>query len=178
MTDDQLSQIKANTEAAEGRVPWLYRDSGPEGRITTGVGHLVPDFAACQVLPFQPPITGAEWAQLLTEPRGCKAGFYQAVTKGRLSDSAIDDLLGADISAVTSALSSRLILFGTYPDGVQAALVDMAFNLGAAGLTKGYPKLMAAVQRQDWATCAAECHRNGISADRNKGTADLFLGVI
>ena len=175
MTPDKLATVKANIAASEGRVPWLYRDSGPEGALTCGVGHKVSDYLACQSLPFSPPITAAEWAALMVEPKACRASFYQAVTKGRLSDVDIDTILDADVASKIAQLTAVIYGYENLPDGPQAALLDMAFNLGVGGLTKGYPKLMAAVKSGDWQTAAAECHRNGISADRNQQTANLFL---
>ena len=126
-------------------------------------------------LPFKPSITAAEWAALMAKPKACPASFYQAVTKGRLSDDAIYALFDADVAAKISQLTAVIYGYENLPDGPQAALLDMAFNLGVGGLTKGYPKLMAAVKAGDWQTAAAECHRNGISADRNQQTANLFL---
>jgi hypothetical protein len=50
----------------------------------------------------------------------------------------------------------------------------MAFNLGVNGLISHFPRLIAAVKARDWKTCAAQCHRNGISDERNQKTLDLF----
>ena len=178
MTPAQLSQIKANIEASEGRTSWLYRDSGPAGAATCGIGHLVPDFAACQSLPFLPPITGAEWARLLSEPRGCRASFYQTVTTGRLSDAAIDALLDQDVTERLGPIRSAIPGFDTLPDGPMAAVFDMAYNLGVSGLTKGYPHLMAALATRDWETCAAQCRRIGVSVVRNTKTAEMFSSAV
>ena len=178
MTPEQLAIIKANLEQFEGRTSWLYRDSSAEGLATCGIGHCVPDFSACQALPFLPPITGAEWAQILTEPRGCRASFYQSVTTGRLSDAAIDALLDADIAERLGPIRAAIHGYDALPYGPMAAVFDMAYNLGVTGLTKGYPHLMAALANRDWATCAAQCRRIGVSVARNTKTAELFLGAI
>ena len=178
MTDAQLAQIKANTERWEGRTAYLYRDSSPAGLATVGCGRMVPTFEDCCALPFLPAITRVEWDRLMSEPKGCRASFYQNVTTARLSDAAIDALLDQAVASLIAQLTAAIYGYENLPDGPQAALFDMAYNLGVSGLTKGYPKLMTAVGRQDWATCAAECHRNGISAQRNQQTADLFSGSV
>ena len=36
MTPDKLATVKASIEASEGRIPWLYRDSGSNGWPTCG----------------------------------------------------------------------------------------------------------------------------------------------
>ena len=65
--------------------------------------------------------------------------------------------------------------YDALPDGVKMALLDMAYNLGPAGLLKGYPKMLSAVETGDWAQAAAECARGGIGAARNAWTKQQFL---
>jgi hypothetical protein len=57
------------------------------------------------------------------------------------------------------------------------ALLDMAYNLGPAGLLKGYPRMLSAVEAGDWAQAAAECVRGGIGAARNAWTKQQFLSA-
>jgi GH24 family phage-related lysozyme (muramidase) len=64
--------------------------------------------------------------------------------------------------------------FEGFPDAVKMALLDMDYNLGDAKLRNTYPKFDAAVDAQDWATAAQECHRNGISEERNAWTVAQF----
>ena len=71
-------------------------------------------------------------------------------------------------------LAAALPKWHTYPEPVQEALFDMAFNLGLGGLKK-FTTLLHAVNTGDWATAAAQCHRIGISEERNRATAALFL---
>ena len=59
------------------------------------------------------------------------------------------------------------------PPCVQAALFDMAFNLGIGGLQK-FKKLIAACDQAQWENAARECHRQGIGESRNLETATLF----
>ena len=149
-------------------MPHLYLDT--LGNATVGIGHLVPDFAAALSLPFSPAITGREWHDLTTAPKGMRASAYRLDTQGRLTDAQIDALLEQDIAAVEALLRARFPEYASWPDAADAAMRDVAFN---AGLT-GFPKLCAAARVGDWATCALECHRTGISESRNERTAQLF----
>jgi GH24 family phage-related lysozyme (muramidase) len=176
MTDSQRNKIKTEIEVREGRVAWLYRDSAVAGNATCGIGHLVPDFTRAQALPFRPPIERGEWAALMTAPRGLRAQFYCIDTRGRLSDADIDAILESDIAAVEAELTVRWPDYPTFPPGPQAALLDMGFNLGVAGLLK-FAHLVTAVGCKDWAACAASCHRRGISDARNAATAALFRQI-
>jgi hypothetical protein len=175
MTEELLNQIYENVDQEEGRVPWLYRDNAVEGNATCAAGHLVASYAVAQAIPFDPPIEPEEWEALMDAPVGMKASFYQKYTLGRLTDPQIDALRDADVAESNEELRRQFPQFDSWPDGVQAALVDMEFNLGLEGLLK-FHKLMAALEAEDWTVCSLECHRRGISEERNKWTATLFLG--
>ena len=177
MTPAQLAAIKSDTELDEGRIPYLYRDSAAAGNATCAIGHLVRDFSACQALPFDPPITAKEWSDVTTQPAGCRASFYATCTKGRLSDAAMDGLFEDDAQVVIAEVTLHIPDYETLPDGPIRALFNMAYNLGMGGLLK-FKKLLSAVDRRDWQTCATECHRNGISEERNKRIASLFLSAV
>lgn len=53
-----------------------------------------------------------------------------------------------------------LMQYGWYldcNDARRSALLEIAFNQGVTGLTRGYPRLIAAVTAADWAQAAAQC---------------------
>lgn len=172
MTPYQLEQLKANFEAAEGRSPWLYLDT--KGNATCGVGHMVRSLEAAQALPFDPPITQTEWKDLTVAPNGMLYTSYRCDTRGRLSDSGIDELLEADIRECEQGLKTYFLHWDEWPDAAQAAVVDMAFNLGVAGLMIHFPHLTAAACAQNWETCSTQCHRLGIAPSRNNSTVAWF----
>jgi hypothetical protein len=58
------------------------------------------------------------------------------------------------------------------------ALLDMIYNLGPAGLFKGFPHLVAAIQTGAWAQAAEHCMRRGPSAARNNWTRQQFLSAV
>jgi len=175
VTQEALTAFYMRLKGYEGVVGHLYRDSAVAGNATCAVGHLVPSYTACQTLPFDPPITQAEWDALQSMPAGRIAEFYASVTEGRLSDQEMDGLLQSDVGAVLEALRGEFPGFDGFPDGPAAALADMGFNLSVLRLVRFFPTLTAAARQQDWQTCAAECHRIGVSEDRNSTTAALFL---
>ena len=52
-----------------------------------------------------------------------------------------------------------------------------AFNLGNHGLVTKFPTFTAAARAHDWAVCAEQCRRRGISATRNEEVKKLFEGA-
>jgi GH24 family phage-related lysozyme (muramidase) len=63
----------------------------------------------------------------------------------------------------------------TYPDHIQEALLDLAYNLGPAGLT-ARERLIAAARKGDWEAVAALSNRRQVGDERNKEIAGLILG--
>jgi GH24 family phage-related lysozyme (muramidase) len=167
--------------AEEGALGHMYLDTA--GLVTVGVGHMTPNAQAAQRLNFIVRANGvaatsdqiaADYASVSRQQRGMLAAHYQPFTSLNMADAAIQDLLSADVAEVEAGVRARFAGYDEYPEPAQDALLDMAFNLGVAGLAGGYPHLKAAAEARDWATCAAQCHRNGISDDRNAKTRALF----
>jgi GH24 family phage-related lysozyme (muramidase) len=171
LTPGQLAILKLHLEADEGRTTWLYLDS--RGNPTCGVGHLTRELADALALPFAPPVTEGEWVKLTNCPPDRSASVYAGFTDARLSDAGVDAILNADIDAGLKALAAEFKDFETWPGAAQLALADMSFNLGQAGLMK-FTHLVASVRARNWKACAMQCHRRGISDQRNRETADLF----
>jgi GH24 family phage-related lysozyme (muramidase) len=158
----------------EGSIPFMYVDS--TGNVTVGVGNMLPNAAAAQKLAFQRrldarPATAADiladFNNVARQPQGQLASSYRKFTKLDLPETAIDALLQTRVTEFCVDLVAAFPDFQQYPDPVSAALFDMAFNLGMTKLTGAFPMFCAAVKRRDWATASAQCHRNGIQADRN-----------
>lgn len=158
----------------------MYRCTG--GEVTVGIGHAIQK--PSDALQFAWKVNGvaAAPAQVLTDynaiaaaPVGLVAAKYRPMTKCRIDDTQIDAINAADIRKFEEALRLELPAWDTLPEPAQVALFDMAFNLGIGGLFRKFPKMIAAVKALDWATAAAQCHRNGIQESRNEETAQLFL---
>lgn len=184
MTPDEEQQFKSEILAPEeGRVPWLYLDT--RGNATCGEGHLVASYAAALALPFTPAITPGEWAALRAAAWKQPASHYAQFTEGRLSDPQIDALAGVDLASRTAEL--RLMFpawkswlfpawkswpgWDSWPSSAQFAMLDIYYNAGLAG----FPRLVLAARACDWQACAVQCHRLGISDQRNADTRARFL---
>lgn len=184
MISVDLTPFMKLTEEVEGRVDHLYLDT--EGVVTCGVGHALHNASEASALdwimgvtPSPPEATSvrAEYAKVAGASKGLPAYQYAHLCVNRLSDAAIDNLLREDTFRFMSEIDGACPSFILWPQSVQCAVFDMAFNLGLAGLNK-FHNLMAALDAKDWARCARECHRTGISADRNKRTAAMFTAAL
>jgi GH24 family phage-related lysozyme (muramidase) len=171
--------VISRLESFEGRVPYLYLCTG--GDVTVGIGHAIQTPAEALQLTWSingRPATAAEiqagYAAVAAAQKGLVAQAYAHLTGCRMADAAIDALASSDVQSFETQLAAALPNWGTYPAPAQAALFDMAFNLGLGGLRK-FPHMLAAVDAGQWQVAAAQCHRQGIAETRNQQTADLFL---
>jgi GH24 family phage-related lysozyme (muramidase) len=179
-----LEQSLAKLEEFEGSVPWMYVDT--VGKVTVGVGLMLPNAAAAEIHPFTVGGRAATVAEIAAEfarvdalPMGRPAEFYRRAGGPELEKPAIDALLRSVLLGFEAKLRAGIAGYDTLPDGVKLALLDMAYNLGPAGLLDGYPKLLKAVAAGNWAHAAASCFRHGPGAARNQWTQAMFLsGVV
>ncbi|WP_433971971.1 glycoside hydrolase family protein [Tunturiibacter lichenicola] len=178
-----LEQSLAKLKEFEGCVPWMYRDT--VGKITVGVGLMLPDAEAAQALPFTlgtspatPEEIAAEYTRVDTLPLGRAPAFYKSPTALQLTQQTIDAKLTSVLEGFEADLRTQLPHYDTFPDTVKMALLDMIYNLGPAGLFKGFPHLIAAVDAGAWAEAAECCMRRGPSAARNAWTREQFLDAV
>lgn len=175
-----LEELKKRLREHEGVIPHMYLDT--LGYVTAAVGHLLPTAPAAAALPFRrsdgAPATPEEIEKEFEVVKALEPArlpsYYEARTKLRLASDAIAAVLDQDVAAMSKALVSLLPGFAQFPETAQEALLDMAFQLGPAGLVDKFPHLIAAVKARDWSGCAVHCHRAGIQEWRNTATADLF----
>ena len=160
----------------------MYRCTG--GEVTIGIGHAIPSASDAARLSWE--IAGqaatsgeaqTDFGKVAAAPKGQLATNYAALTQCRLSDEHIRSLVEADVQNFESRLAASFPKWSSYPEPVQEALFDMAFNLGIGGLQK-FVKLLRAVDAGDWETAAQESQRQGIAQARNDATADLFRQAI
>ena len=170
--------ILARLERFEGRVPHMYVCTG--GEVTIGIGHAILNAEDALHLTWvldgraaTSAEIGADYARVAAAPKGLAANGYASLSRCRMENGAIDALAAADVERFASGVAAALPNWNRYPPCVQAALFDMAFNLGIGGLQK-FRKLLDACDRAQWETAAAECHRQGIGEVRNLETAALF----
>lgn len=72
---------------------------------------------------------------------------------GGISEAEAEYLLRNDVLRVTADLARRRPDFETLPENVQAALVNMGFQLGVPGLMQ-FRNMWAAIDRRDWDAAA------------------------
>jgi GH24 family phage-related lysozyme (muramidase) len=178
-----LEQSLAKLKEFEGCVPWMYRDA--VGKVTVGVGLMLPDAKAAAALPFvlgaRAATTGeiaAEYARVDAMAMGHASAFYKTPTSLVLTQQTIDAKLTSVLSGFEADLRAQFPHYDALPDGIKMALLDMIYNLGPAGLFKGFPHLVAAIQTGAWQQAAEHCIRRGPSAARNDWTREQFLSSV
>jgi GH24 family phage-related lysozyme (muramidase) len=178
-----LEQSLAKLKEFEGCVPWMYRDT--VGKVTVGVGLMLPDSKAAEALPFvvgaraaTPEEIAAEYARVDVMAMGRGSAFYKTPTSLVLTQETIDARLSSVLAGFEVDLRSQFHHYDALPDGVKMALLDMIYNLGPAGLFKGFPHLVAAIQTGAWTQAAEHCIRRGPSVARNDWTRQQFLSAV
>lgn len=161
----------------------MYRDT--VGKVTVGVGLMLPTASAAEALTFllegraaTTAEIAAEFARIDAMTMGRLPAFYRTATSLELSQETIDAKLSAVLQGFEADLRTRVPHYDGLPDGVKMALLDMIYNLGPAELFKNFPHLMAAVESGSWAQAAACCMRRGPSAERNAWTREQFLSAV
>jgi GH24 family phage-related lysozyme (muramidase) len=178
-----LEQSLAKLKEFEGCVPWMYRDT--VGKVTVGVGLMLPDAKAAEELPFllgtraaAPEEIAAEYARVDAMAMGRASAFYKTPASLVLPQQTIDAKLTSVLAGFEADLRGRFPHYDNFPDGVKMALLDMIYNLGSTGLFKGFPHLVAAIQTGAWQQAAEHCIRRGPSAVRNDWTREQFLSAV
>jgi GH24 family phage-related lysozyme (muramidase) len=178
-----LESVMKRCRRDEGVVQWMYLDGANPPNVTVGEGHLIPDAAHAQKLGFlagnrlaTATEVAAEFGRVAALPRGRTPQYYKAYTTLRLPAEHIDAILAGDIADREAAIRAQLPAFDSWPEPVQEAVFDIAFNVGVGGLLR-FRRMLAAIAEHDWQAAAVQSHRNGISEDRNKEIAALFSAV-
>jgi GH24 family phage-related lysozyme (muramidase) len=178
-----LEQSLAKLKEFEGCIPWMYRDT--VGKVTVGVGLMLPDAKAAESLPFllgtrpaTPQEIAAEFTRVDSLPTGRASAFYKSAPTHLILPQQTIDALASVLKAFEADLRIQLHHYDTLPDGVKMALLDMIYNLGPAGLFKDFPHLIASIDAGAWAQAAEQCMRRGPSAARNAWTREQFLTAV
>lgn len=163
---------KAGT--GEGCVTHMYLDS--VGKVTVGVGNMLPDAASAAKLNFvvratrakaTPEQVQADFNAVSGQPRGYRANWYKQHTALDFPVMEADRLLDRRIAEFRLQVRGRFRQFDSYPTSAQMAILDMAFNLGTNGLWTKFPNLRRAIEAREWETAAKESSRRGVPAARN-----------
>ena len=177
-----LEQSLEKLKEFEGSVPWMYRDT--VGKVTVGVGLMLPNAEAAQALPFLQgtlPATAEEiaanYARVDGMTMGRAAAFYKTPDSLELSHQTIDAKLLSVLQGFEADLRAEFANYDSFPDPIKLALLDMIYNLGANGLLKGFPHLISAIKNGNWSLAADHCTRRGPAPARNNWTRQQFLSV-
>jgi lysozyme len=156
---DIIKQIIPRVKKHEGVKPKKYIDS--RGIPTVGVGFNLKRSDADQKLKS----VGAN-------PVKVKQG------KQALNNNQIETLLVGDLKSSKEAANRIVGNLTQHPAGVQGVLVEMAFNLGASGLSE-FKNFLSAVKAKNYTTAAKEMLKSNWSkqvGDRAKTLADIVSG--
>jgi GH24 family phage-related lysozyme (muramidase) len=156
------SEVSKNIERYEGRIPHLYLD--PVGKITVGVGHMVPNKSSMATVKMYKKGSGRSLA-LASLPE--KQAEYDAIKRlpfGRR--------FGA--SGFYNTANGFPQSFDAMPHQVQMALFDMVFNLGLTKLRNQFIKFNSSLKANRWGDAAKHSNRMGIAPMRNKYVSDLL----
>ncbi len=177
-----LDQVLQQLKKFEGSVPWMYLDT--TGKVTVGVGAMLPDAHAAGALPFLIGEQAATLDQIATDFRrvvglgkGHLAPFYRRGGGPRLSEETIEARLADVLQGFEGYLRNHIHGYQTLPDSAKIALLDMVYNLGPGRLFSEYPSLIAAVEKGDWAAAARQSLRKGPGPARNAWTRQQFLAA-
>jgi GH24 family phage-related lysozyme (muramidase) len=165
----------------EGKVAYMYLDS--RGFVTVGVGNLVSSVDQAKKLPFVNPETGktatpkeieTAFTAVSKMAKNRLAAHYKQNPSIELKDETIKQMAIKRLKEeFVPGLRKIFNGFDGYPDSAKQALVDMAYNLGIAGLKK-FKKLVAAAEKMDWQEAANESHRTSCRDARNNWTRERF----
>jgi GH24 family phage-related lysozyme (muramidase) len=178
-----LEQSLEKLKQFEGCVSWMYRDT--VGKVTVGVGLMLPDAKAAQALPFlldnrpaTPEEIAVEYARVDALPQGRAATAYKTPNSLELTQQTIDAKLLSVLENFEADLRTEFPHYDTFPDAIKLALLDMIYNLGPQGLFHGFPHLISAIQIGNWSLAADHCTRRGPAPSRNDWTRQQFLSSV
>jgi lysozyme len=104
-----------------------------------------------------------DWQDLSAEPWTCGYGCTgDGITDGTIwTQDEADTQLEGRVAQVEAALQARLAWFDTLSPVRQDVLVNIAFNIGVAGLMK-WPKTLGHVQQGDFAAASTDISSNTV----------------
>lgn len=176
--------------SGESFIAHMYLDS--VCKVTIGYGTMLPSAKAAEKIALADSQDKAakadekakEWDRVAAlAPKGGKqndkASSFSKDAVLFIAEAEAARLAEAHIAGLAPALKSTFPDFAEFPEDAQVALLDLAYNLGAAGLRK-FKKLVTAIndpKGPDWKTAAHESNRPQLSKERNKEVRDLFLAA-
>lgn len=154
----------------EGVIHFMYLDV--KNLVTTGVGNKIDSIAEAQALPWTVGDTGpaADADTIATEWRLVKSrtdlssqggGVFEAITRLRISDDAVADLVSSRLSQNETNLlqTPEFADFANWPADAQLGLLSMAWAAGAAFAQDGrFPDFRADCAVVNFSQAALDSH--------------------
>jgi GH24 family phage-related lysozyme (muramidase) len=161
-------EFVALTEAIkrfEGWASHFYLDT--KGLVTIGIGHMVRTLDDALALDGfmvgSRPASRSEIANDFSVVQYAKpamaAGYYAPKCITRMSGDAILGLFEDDVDTCQKELILAVPGFTEMPETVQAAAIDMRFNMGISRLRAKFPKFMGHMVEKNYQGMLAECKR-------------------
>jgi GH24 family phage-related lysozyme (muramidase) len=175
LTDEEKLEWFARQE---GNFPHMYLDT--VGVVTVGIGTALFRAADASALAFVERGTTdpadaatieAEWAEVKRQVKGKLAGSYKQFTNLDLPPAEVLRKFAEHMATFEAKLKAKWVRYPDFPTPAQLGLLDMIYNLGSF---TDFPSFVAAVNAEDWARAAQQCHRRGPSESRNRDTKELF----
>lgn len=153
----------------EGSALFMYLDTA--GKVTVGIGHLLPTAADAQNLPFIVRATkkSATAEEIAADFKKVKdsgktnalSRTFKDITDLGLPESEINALFESDFKIHRDSIPSSFKLT-TFPKPAQVAFVDLIYQVGITKFLPdgSYTKFKAALKRRDWPRAGSEADVN------------------
>lgn len=173
LSTETLIRAAKYVKGFEGSTQHIYLDT--EGNATFGIGFRPP----LDKYIWRPNLQAAQADLIIIESLRSEgvhpASWYFQHTTARLDSQSMMAVLMSKLDGLAISLNPMWQLYAL-PLECQLVLLDMAYNLGIAGLNK-YKKLHAAIIARDYNEAANQCARRGISTARNDSAKQLLISL-
>lgn len=175
-----INAALTDLEKWEGLITWPYLDT--KGLVTVGIGNMIPTVDRAFLIPWTTtggrratvPEIRAAWAKLKAAKPAMGSRAYLAITPLRISRSFARELARRRVeNEFVPALRQLYPAFDSFPSSAKAALLDMIYSLGKAGLAK-YNTLAVALNvrrvngRPDFSAASLAMGRRGARPERDE----------
>lgn len=167
----------------EGITNYPYKDT--KGIITVGCGLNVNKIGQYTLLNWiekeankKAPLLAIkkDYNSIKNAPVGnYRADFYQKYTCLRLSNAEINKQMTDHLKHDLKYIRHIIPTFNTLPSCLQDVILDIQYNTGHL---ERFPKFLNAIHHKDIDSMVKECHRKGISEQRNREMVQKILQVV
>ena len=102
-------------------------------------------------------------------------GYGRNLDDNGISEDEADILLRNDLNEAYQSMG-EFPWFNEQPDDIQAALINMSFNMGITRL-KGFTKMLAAIEKRDYATASMEALNSAWALEVGQRAKDIAVMI-